>query len=352
MNKGYPSGVELMKQISEGKLQQAPTEFVQQQRAKITEACEELLELGARVRPLFTGKEQIGWVRGIHPSERKILERWVLDKMDLAVQIMTLATTLTKEEIEAFSSAEFRSLLSLVRQMTDRDLSLYPYLAAYTSTTSSEGLWYGMGTQLSAFGSRQMEMPDGKKMKILAPPDHARLWAALCNYREQAKQRLDHNFNAVLIIRPWAGKNADPIAAELKNVARTLRPDALEPWQNVIKTAPSVDVNDGWAHPGESIEDLKREMKGFIDGDRHERVMKKFDQQMRDEAEARKQKLEELIQKRGGPGVYESEPTIYTDAEVRERERALKQGRPVIKPVDRDKTEIHNIPKEKIQKYR
>lgn len=353
MNKTYPSGVELMKQISEGRLQQAPTEFIQNVRTQITDACEELLEIGARIRPLLVGKQQVGWVRGVHPAERKLLDRWLINREDLAVHVLSLATSLTKSEIEAASGAEIRSLLSLIKQMTDRDMSLYPYLAAYTSTSSSESLWHGKGQQVASFERRMVEMPDGKRMQILVPPDHARLWASLCAYREQAKKRLDDNFNAVLIIRPWAGKNADPIAAELKAVARSLQPDSLEPWQNVVKLdQKQVDVNDGWAHPGDSIEDLQREMKGFIEGDRHERLMAEFERQMREQAEARKQKLEDMIQKRGGPGVYEQEPKILTDAEVRQRELDLKRGRPVIKPVDRDKTEVHNIPAEKIQRYR
>jgi hypothetical protein len=45
-------------------------------------------------------------------------------------------------------------------------------------------------------------------MKVLAAADQARLWASLCNYRSQNKERLDASFNAVLIIRPWVGKGA------------------------------------------------------------------------------------------------------------------------------------------------
>jgi hypothetical protein len=52
-----------------------------------------------------------------------------------------------------------------------------------------------------------------------------------------------------------------------------------------------VDLSDGWAHPGDDLESLQREMKGFIEGDKHEQVMNQFAKQMRDDAEAQKQKL-------------------------------------------------------------
>jgi hypothetical protein len=190
-------------------------------------------------------------------------------------------------------------------------------------------------------------------MKILAPPDHTKLWATLCTYREQAKKRLDENFNAVLIIRPWAGKHADPIAAELRSLAKNMATNAVEPWQNVIQVRQEVDVNDGWAHPGDSIEDLKREMNAFIEGtDKHERAMAQLEKQLRDDAEERKAKLNEVVQKRGGPGIINETTKILTDAEVRQREKDLKQGRPVITPTSREDREVTSIPQDKLKKYR
>jgi hypothetical protein len=346
-------GSELMKQINDGMLKQAPTEYVEKVRGKIAEACEELLEIGARIRPLIADKKQVGWVRGIHPAERKILDRWLYAPEDLLVNVLSLATSFSVKEIEELPNGEIRGLLSIISKMTDYDISLYPYLGAYVTTMSSENLWHGKGTRLSAFENRQVALPDGKSIRILTPPDHAKLWATLCTYREQAKKRLDENFNAVLIIRPWAGKSADPIAAELRNVAKTMLTNAIEPWQNVVKVSSEVDVNDGWAHPGDSVEDLQREMMGFIEGkDRHEQVMAQLEKQMRVEAEGRKAKLDDMVQKRGGPGVYEQEPVILTDAEVRRREQDLKRGRPVVQPVEREDREVSFTPAEKLKKYR
>jgi hypothetical protein len=65
-----------MNQINEGGIQQASSAYVKEVRGKIIDACEELLDIGARIRPLNCGKEQVGWVRGVFPSERKILHRW------------------------------------------------------------------------------------------------------------------------------------------------------------------------------------------------------------------------------------------------------------------------------------
>jgi hypothetical protein len=190
-------------------------------------------------------------------------------------------------------------------------------------------------------------------MRILTAPDHARVWATLCTYREQAKKRLDENFNAVLIIRPWAGKSAEPIAAELRSLARGMQANSLEPWQNVIQVKSEVNVEDGWGHPGDSVEELQREMNAFIEGtDKHEQVMKKLEQQMRDEAEGRQRHIDQIVQDRGGPGIVSETTTILTDAEVRQREKDLKRGRPVIKPTGRDEREVTTMPHEKLQKYR
>lgn len=347
------SGVELMKQLSEGKLEVAPTEYLRAVRTKISDACEELLEMGARIRPLIVNKVQIGWVRGFHPSERRLLEHWIWSKEDVAEQVILHATTLTKEEIKNLNGFEFYSVLGVIRQMTERDLSLFPFLGAFATTSMSETLWYSRGPRLTSFENRLIDLPDGKQMKILTPPDHARLWAVLCHSRETAKRRLDDNFNALIIIRPWAGKNADPFAAELKSFARSLDADNLEPWQSVVKYKKEVDINDGWAHPGETVEDLKREMHAFIEGkDKHEQVMAKLEQQMKDEADDKRRKLDAIIQKRGGPGVYEDMPIIRTDAEVRAQEQALRKGRVIVKPVEREEREVHSMPGDKIKKYR
>jgi hypothetical protein len=348
--KAIPSGKDLMRQINDGLLKQAPTKYIESVRSHITDACEELLDIGARIRPLFANKQQVGWVRGLHPSERKLIDRWIHSNNDIVAAVIGLATSLTKDEIEECTALEIKGLLNIIKEMTEYDISLYPYLAAYVTTMSSENLWHGKGTRLSSFENRVVNMPDGRHMKIMAPADHAKLWASLCTYREQAKKRLDENFNAVLIIRPWAGKNADPIAAELRQIAKTMTTNAIEPWQSIIQIKQEVDVNDGWAHPGDSYEDLKREMDAFIEGtDKHEQVMARLEQQMREEAEARKTRLNNIVQQRGGPGIIEETTQILTDAEVRQRQKDLKRG---IIPTAREDREVTPEPADRLRKYR
>jgi hypothetical protein len=95
--------------------------------------------------------------------------------------------------------------------MSDSDLKLYAYVSAFVTTSPSEQLWYSQGTNLSSFQERIVAMPDGKKIRIAAPSEQARLWATLCSYWVQAKQRLEASMNAVLTIRPMVGEGADPI---------------------------------------------------------------------------------------------------------------------------------------------
>jgi hypothetical protein len=163
----------------------------------------------------------------VHPSERNALKRWIYDDIELIEQLLLLGTTLSVEEIRSLSTVEMRSLSRVIREMTDSDLRLYPFLNAFVTTNASEQLWFSRGTEVPAFRERTVQMPDGKQVRITAASDQARLWATLCNYRIQAKQRLDASMNAVLMIRPWVGKGADPIAADLKSIARSFRPVEL-----------------------------------------------------------------------------------------------------------------------------
>ena len=324
-------GMDIMRRISEGSMSRAaPPEYVEAVRRRITENTEELIEVGARIRPLMAGGAKAGWVRGVHPQERKMLKRWVKEPNDYILNTLLLATSLSREEVEAFSADEVRGLSEVVRQMTDCDMSLYPFLPAYVTTQSSENLWYSRGEALTSYENKVVAMPDGRSVRVMAPPNHARMWASLCQYREQAKARLEQDFNALFIVRPWAGKSADPVASELKAAARALDTDSLAPWEKVVRPDPAVDRDDGWGHPGDSVEDLRRELKGMIEGDKHERLMDAWQKQMLAEAEDRKRKIEALRRAKGaGPGVTER-TEVLTEAEVRVRQAAMRAGKPVL----------------------
>src|SRR5271163_1034536 len=352
-------GMDLMRAINEGTMKPAPAKDVEKIKGEITEACEELIEIGARIRPLMVDGVQVGWVRGVHIQERKMMRRWIRDPNDFVALTLQHATSFSKEEIEAMQTDEIRSLVELVKQMTDYDMSLYPYLNAYATTQSSETLWYGKGDQLAAFEHKIIEMPDGKKMTLVAPPDHARLWATLCAYREQAKHRLEDNTNALFIVRPWAGKHADPIAGELQNVAKQLQTGSDYMWQQIVRVQKVVDKNDGWGHPGDSLEDLQRELKGMMEGDKHEKVMEAWSKQMIAESEERQKTIEEARKKRGitAAGVYQGEVQVLTEKDIRERQAALQKGQKP-KPEERGKaranyeTDAAARQIDKIKKYR
>lgn len=353
-----PSGVDLMKRINDGEVKRAPINQVEKVKQQITENCEELIEIGARIRPLLVNGEQIGWVRGLHPQERVMLKRWIKDPNDFIANSLKLATSFELSEIEDMTSIEARSLAEVVKRMSEYDMSLYPFLSAYVTTQSSENLWYGKGEKLTSFENRLVQMPDGKQIKIMAPPDHARVWASLCTYREQAKRRLEENFNSLFIVRPWAGRSADSISNELRGVARSLETDSMEPWERVVRALPDRDLDDGWAHAGDSLADLQRELKGMLDGDKHERLMDTWQKQMEDEAKAQKQKLLELRKKRGStqPGIVEERFEVLTDAQIKARQLAMKKGlvpKPTVVPAredfEFDPTDRHM---EKLKRYR
>ena len=348
-----PSGIDLINKISDKGIQKAPDKYLQSVRTHVIDGCDELIDIGARIRPLVVDGAQIGWVRGVHNSEKRRLSRWVFDSNDFISSVLTLATSLKKEEIDKFTLLEIRNLIELVQEMTDYDVSLYPYLGAFVSTLPSENLWHGRGLAVSSFENRDVVMPDGKVMRILMPSDHARLWATLCMYREQAKARLDANWNAVLQVRPMAGKSVDPLANELKALGRRLATDSLEAWEEIVKVKPETNLDDGWAHVSniDTQEGMLKELYGMVKGDKHEQVMEKFEKDLIAKAESRQKELETIIERRGGPGIGDESITIESDVDVRQRERDLKKGKPTPIPVDRNRIETTYSPADKIKKY-
>lgn len=337
-------GTRLMQQIFSGETKRVTPEVVKTVRTQVSEACEEILDLGARIRPLMVEDERVGWVRGVHITERKALARWYTGG-EYVEGVLLLATTFTREELDLCTGREIYQLAKLVKQMTEYDLSLAPYMRAFSTTSTSEFLWHGKGRALTSFENKIIEMPDGKKMKIMTPSHHAKLWSTLCTYREQGKTRLDGMMNATMIVRPWAGRNIEPFVAELRTSLRNMAADAIEPWEGIVSTQ-ATDVDDGWGHPDDTKEGLLRELHGMLAHDRHEQVMDAFMAQQIAAAEAEQARIERLQKVRGGPGVSQKEGyVVLTPGQVREREKSLKKGTPV-----RD-TEISPTAGERIRKY-
>ncbi len=339
------AGTELRNQIFSGGTQRATPEIVRTVRVHVSEACEEILDIGARIRPLMVGDARLGWVRGLHITERKILARWCVGT-EFLEQALLLATSLGREELACFTTREIFNLVRLVKQMTDFDLSLAPYMTAFATTSVSEFLWHGKGLALTSFENRVVRMPDGGEVKIMSPSHHAKLWASLCTYRTANKLKIDGMMNAAMIVRPWVRNAMDPFVAELRVSARNLEVDAIEPWESVVSTH-AVEVDDGWGHPDDTREGLLRELHGMLAHDKHEQVMDAFMRQQIRAAEAEQERIARLQKKRGGPGVYQKEGVVVlTPAEVRKREQQMKKGVPV------RETEIAPTAAERIVHYK
>lgn len=314
------AGVAMLEQINDGRIQQEGTAEIKKARDTISVEIEELLEVGARIRPLYVGKERIGWVRGVHLSERKQLKRYVHDHIELLTHVVLLGTSISKEYMRSLSAVELRGLLRVVTEMTNSDLRLYPFMSPFVTTSTSEQLWHAHGRELTAVRKRKIEMPDEATITLLSAPDQARLWATLCTYRESAKVRLDASMNSLMILRPWAGKGADGLAAELKHTAKSLLPDAIEPWTEAVETKRAINLDDGWAHGEDDSRDgIMRELHGMMNNDRHEQIIAKMEAQARAKLEEQTKNIEAKIQERGGPGFIEQKRQVLTEAQMRER---------------------------------
>jgi hypothetical protein len=332
LSAGGMTGSELMNRINDGSLEKAPTAYVEKVRLEISDACEELIDQGARIRPLMVSGKQMGWIRGVFSTEHKLLQRWVPDQNEFMVQMFMLATSLTRDEIEQLTGPEVYSLARAIRLMREYDLSIFPFLNAFSTTLTSEHIWNSRRTQATAFENRVITMPDGKTIRLMAPSDHARLWATLCVYRESAKARLDGNLNALMIVRPWAGKSADGLANDLKAVSRALQPNALEPWTSIVRPE-SRPVEDGWAHQDGTLEGTLKDLESMRSNDRHEQFIALFDRLQKEAAEAEDRRISALIAESTRKALerYDDEDgdrfIVQSEEEVMEIHRRLSQGR-------------------------
>lgn len=339
-------GTELMQRLAEGSIAELPSKYLEETRSSISTELEEMIEVGARIRPLLVDEKRVGWVRGVSLVERRMIQRWLPEENELLMSLLKLATSFTEDELRDFTLVEVRSISRVIRSMTESDLRLYPYLYPYASTASSEQLWYSQGKSLTDFRNKEIQMPDGKTMRISIASDQARMWATLCEYRCQAKAKLEDSFNTVLIIRPWVGKGTDTLTANLKTIARQMKTDSLEPWQEVIRMAPDRNYDDGWAHSeDDSVEGLRRELTGMLGMDKHERTMLEWERQMREREEQRIRKIERAQKQK------DSEPSgfvIVTPEEVRKGvEEAQKVGPRVAAPEEPQSSLLDRLSKYK-----
>lgn len=317
-------GTELLQQLMSGELARPTPETVARVRAEVTPALSELLDRGLRARPFTVRGRVAGFVRGLHSGERRQLFSWFTDAQDRIYHLLSLATTLTHTEIESLDGYEAQALLKAVDRMTDADLSLYPYISAYSTTSASEILWYGRGTSVAAWTDREIHLPGGWTFKLIAPPEHARLWAGVAALRERSKKRIDDTYNAAMITRALTGKGADKLYQALKKAQENLQADTDAPWMSIVKVEQK-DINfaDGWGHThqDDSVEGILREVEGMAKMDKHEQFMAAFYEQQIKAAQAEEEEMERRFKKAMESSGIEDSASILTHLQIKDLDR-------------------------------
>lgn len=318
------AGTELMKKINSGEIGTIKSGVAKKVRQDVSSVFEEIIEVGARIRPILISGKRIGWIRGLSVTERKLLSSWFYDQNELIIKALSYSTSFTEEEITKLNSYEFRSLLRLSNIMSNADVSLYPYLVPYTFTSSSEDLWRSGNTTFTSFFNKEVKMPDGKIMKILCPSDHSKFWASLCDKRLQAVRELASSYDAAMVAGSMVGKAANKVVTNLNRKAKYLEVNSEEVWKNIstVDQSKNLNLNDGWGHAHEdfSEEGLIREGEGMMNYDKHEQFMESFYEQY----VSREQKKKLLTVARE-QGIIEEESSIMTEEQVNKREKEINQ---------------------------
>ena len=329
------SGTELMNQISNGDIQYRQSSVALEVKGEVSQALEELISHGSRVRPLTLHKKRIGWVRSLFYSERKVLDRLIEDETERVILLLSHCTSLTEDEIEDLDIYELNSVLNRIHRANLADYSLFPYLSAFSTTQISQNLWYARHDKL--FNLSEIKMPDGKALRLLATPDHINLWANLCTIREQSIRKLEETLNFGTLIKAQVGKSADKYLNELTKTLNGFTTDALEPWTDTVDfmriavDSPKFDDGFGHSHQDNSVQGLMREMKGMMEGDKHEALMNTFYDRQFNEAKKKEDEIQKIIQRRREEMERmddDGSMVVVTEAEVKRREKAIRAASP------------------------
>ena len=106
-----PSGVDLMNQISLGELKYKQSNIALEVKEKVSTVMEEIITMGARVRPLKLNGKRVGWLRPLAYSERKVLDRMIEKDDERVLLTLTHCTTLSEEDINDLDMYEMNSIL-------------------------------------------------------------------------------------------------------------------------------------------------------------------------------------------------------------------------------------------------
>jgi hypothetical protein len=358
-------GSDLMNQINSGEMKFKQSEIASEVKAQVSEALTEIIQRGARARPLFINSARVGWVRPLAYSERKILDQFSQSADERFTLILSHCTTLTEKEIEDLDIHEFNSLLIHIHRMTLADLSLYPFLSAFITTQQSQALWVSRHDAL--FNRSELRLFDGSVFKFVAQPDIIPLWASLSSIREDAIKKLEQTQNFGTLIKAWAGKSADKYLNDISKALQSYQPDIIQPWVDVIdyvklisKAEKHFDDGFGHSHEDNTVQGLLREMQGMLEGDKHELLMETFYQGQLEEAQRKNEEVQRIIQKRREDLAHldDSSMVVLTDAEVRRRERQIREASVETRLQRRMRDELSDQPEtdevdsaERISKY-
>jgi len=310
-------GTRIMEDINNGSIAINKSSYIRDFRVTISPIFEEILEVGARIRPLKASNSVIGWVRGPNMYERRLINSWYEDSISRIVAIMKIATSLDNTTIENLDIFEFKSLTRLISELIRADLTLYPYVSAYTTTSSSESLW-AILKKRDIVDKKTIDMLDGKKIDIISTSEHTRLWYNLCSIRDRSKIRLDESYNAAMIASSMIGrKGASTLMSGLNKISKSLVPNIDEPWKEIVRVEIDKNFDDGWghAHEDDSDEGLLREGQGMLDFDIHEQFMDKFYKQQMEEEQKRNEEIEDKVRSIEINSIEDS-VSIMTEAEL------------------------------------
>ncbi len=320
-----------MNQLATGELQYKQSNIALELKEGVSQALEEFILQGARVRPLKLQNKRIGWIRPLSYSERKVLDQLIEDEDERIILTLSHCTTLTEDEICDLDIHELNSILSRVHKASIANYTLFPYLSAFVTTQTSQNIWNSRHDGL--FNRTEIRMPDGKTLKLLAMSDHLRLWATLSTIREQSIRKLEETLNFGTLIKAQVGKGADKYINELSRTLQGFKVDSIEPWTEVVDfmkvqvDAPQFTDGFGHSHEDSTLQGLMREMKGMMEGDSHERLMDTFYDTQLQAAQKKEQDIQKIVQKRREEmELMEDDGAliVMTEAEVRRREREIR----------------------------
>lgn len=328
-------GTELLQEFMAGGDVTATSQLVRDTRDSVVPALAELLDYGARIRPLKLHGKPVGFVRGVHTTERRQLCQWFESPEDRVFHLVSLGTTLSPEDINHLDGVELRHVMRLIEAFSEADVTLYPYISAFATTSTSEILWYSRGASVAKHVHFSLELPGGAKFQFLAASEHARLWTGVAALRESSKHRLDETYNAAMITRAMAGRSADKLFKSLKKTQNALQADTEDSWRRLVKPrmAP-IDKKDGWGHAmnDDSVEGILREAEGMSKLDKHEQFMETFYKQQMEAAHKGYDETQYLPDPDEVEGISET-VSYVTQAQMNirnARQRAALQDREVV----------------------